>query len=766
MSRRPASRNRKGKGRSVLDFLDRGGFFSLDGTKRRVLVEKVISLVLSGGPPDGDSLGLYEEIVREIEEFSLSGTKAVLFGGGTGLSSILGGDNTLPGWAEKPDLGLKMLFDDLVVVACATDDGGSSGDLVRRLPIIAVGDIRRAMISGITSSELRRVYGGLTADMARGLPGAIQTILNYRFGRGRRPVRRGRRSILSLLPKGKRDLFPGALVRYLEKAWERNRSHPVLSGIPLENHCLGNLLLVSEIYRGMPADADREQVPRHEAIVDGIHRFAGAVGAGKRTFYPASASQGELKFLYTNGVVVSGEHKSSVSRRGFPVDHVWAEYPDGACVDPRVVKAIREADIIITAPGSIYSSLLPILQVEEIADAVRKNRRAIKVLGANFWVQKGETDITIRDLGKEFLVSDLIEAFNKNIPGGTTGLFDKVVATNLRNLPAEVIQNYAIEGKVPIYLDKERVERLGFEPLAVEIHSNERLERGNVFQHDPARFSQVIRVLLFLRSLLGPTRPAAPGKRRTLPKKRLSQVPAARNCRLSEYMHDVTTVLDTISIPSVSVRRLLPEILWNNRDIRVGHLKYLRGIRVVPAERWKRSTAWDRILAYFDPKDYYINLSGDLLDMDEDRLTEDLLIGLGESLLGNYAGRKWVRPLNQAGLFLGKIFEIELRPGAELHAYLGLDRIREYLALSQLHPRNGRSRVFGRLINHNESFTPPGLLFGLLYAWYLNNRYGCIVDYDMSLLKIATSDLIPKPSMNKRRRQKLIRFFRRDVFGQ
>jgi hypothetical protein len=70
------------------------------------------------------------------------------------------------------------------------------------------------------------------------------------------------------------------------------------------------------------------------------------------------------------------------------------------------------------------------------------------------------------------------------------------------------------------------------------------------------------------------------------------------------------------------------------------------------------------------------------------------------------------------------------------------------------------------LINGNDAFTPPGLLFGLLYAWYCNNRFGGVIDYEMSLLRWKISELIPKPSMERTRLQAQVEFFRRVVFRQ
>ncbi len=752
---------------AVVDFLERENYFSLERGAQRALLEKVIDLVLGGTPPGEDTLDLYGAMIREIEEFSTGQMKAVVFGGGTGLSTILGGDSTDPAWSHDPFAGLKEHFADLTVVVCATDDGGSSGELVRRLPIIALGDLRRAVVSAVTRRGLKRVYRGLEQDRIDALPRIIQKLMNHRFSG------RGPRSVSNLLSSSERGLLPEPLGAYLEESWTFLRSHEELGKLSPKGHCLGNLLLLSQIYQcARPARSTAgKAAPGHRHVLNGIARFARVMGAGRTRIFPVSTNQGELKFLYTNGVVVSGEHKSSVSRRGFPVDRVWAEYVGGPRVDARLVKSIAEADIVIVAPGSIYSSLLPILQVPEVAEALRRNRRALKILGANFWVQQGETDLSIRDLAKEFFVSDLIEAYDKNVSGSTAGLFSLVLSTNLKNLPAGVIQSYALEGKVPIYLDKDRVEALGFEPLAAEIHSHERLEKGKVFQHDPARFSRTVHTLVFMKKALGRLVPAgAPRGRsaaRSAPRRARDWPPApdrARSLHMCDYMEEVEALLAAMTIRSKKLLRLLPDIFWNNRDILLDHLKYLRGIRVVPRDRWLRSTVWDRILAYFDPDDSTLHCRSDLLEGDRDRLREDLLIGLGESLLGNYALRKSLRPLRQKSETIGKIFEITLRPRDELRAFLSLDKIKEYLELSRMRAADGRPDVYRLVINSDDSFTPPGLNFGLFYSWYLNNSFGGVIEYETSLLKIATSDLIPKLTMDQERQRKLIDFFRRDIF--
>jgi hypothetical protein len=76
----------------------------------------------------------------------------------------------------------------------------------------------------------------------------------------------------------------------------------------------------------------------------------------------------------------------------------------------------------------------------------------------------------------------------------------------------------------------------------------------------------------------------------------------------------------------------------------------------------------------------------------------------------------------------------------------------------------GSSTHFTRLINGDEGFTPPGMLMGLNYAWYLDNRFASHVEYKMAVMKIAPSDLIPEQVKMLARRQRLVSFFREVVF--
>ena len=104
-------------------------------------------------------------------------------------------------------------------------------------------------------------------------------------------------------------------------------------------------------------------------------------------------------------------------------------------------------------------------------------------------------------------------------------------------------------------------------------------------------------------------------------------------------------------------------------------------------------------------------------------------------------------------------------PAAPRDCLLNERQLRAYLRLARMVPDRRDPRTFRITLNNNEGFLPPGLRFGLLYAWYLNNAYGGVMEYEMSLLKWPPHALIPHQAQERVRKQALVAFFRREVFG-
>ena len=89
-----------------------------------------------------------------------------------------------------------------------------------------------------------------------------------------------------------------------------------------------------------------------------------------------------------NQIRVKGE--SRIPKMAGRVRRLWLE-PNDAPAYPPVIKAILNANMIVVGPGSLYTSLLPNLLVNDLLGAVRSSR-AVKVYICNIVTQAGETD--------------------------------------------------------------------------------------------------------------------------------------------------------------------------------------------------------------------------------------------------------------------------------------------------------------------------------------------------------------------------------------
>ena len=117
-----------------------------------------------------------------------------------------------------------------------------------------------------------------------------------------------------------------------------------------------------------------------------------------------------------NGLArVTGE--SEIAHRGRPIERVYLE-PEHAPAYPGVVRAILDADLIVVGPGSLYTSVLPNLLVDDIHRALESSN-ALKVYICNVATQPGETD--------HFTIGDHFDALTQHVGAG---IFTHVIANN------------------------------------------------------------------------------------------------------------------------------------------------------------------------------------------------------------------------------------------------------------------------------------------------------------------------------------------------
>ena len=204
------------------------------------------------------------------------------------------------------------------------------------------------------------------------------------------------------------------------------------------------------------------------SFVEAVNRMSDVLAITGRVL-PVSSENVQLEAVFDDGSTVVGQSKIAVEKRrtGRRIDRVRLipEYPDAI---PDALDAIREADLVVIGPGSLYTSIAPNLITKDVAKAVVESP-ALKVYVLNVMTQPGETD--------GYAASDHIQALF-DLSG--EHLFGTCLANNMP-IPEALAAKYAAEGSEPVRLDEGNVAKQGVELL----HAPVAKIKGDLVRHDP-----------------------------------------------------------------------------------------------------------------------------------------------------------------------------------------------------------------------------------------------------------------------------------------
>ena len=192
----------------------------------------------------------------------------------------------------------------------------------------------------------------------------------------------------------------------------------------LEGHSLGNLILLAAC------------------------ELAGDFGKAVEELNRMLAIRGRVLPVTTETVVLHGETMTGdfvkgeleVSANGSRMRRMWLE-PASARPLPEVIEAIPSADLIVLGPGSLFTSILPNLLLEEAATAIR-SAPVPKVYVANLMTQSSETEGMNITAHLDWIASVL-------------GMMPEYVVVNNVPIPADYLARYREKGSVPLYLSRE-----------------------------------------------------------------------------------------------------------------------------------------------------------------------------------------------------------------------------------------------------------------------------------------------------------------------
>ncbi len=187
---------------------------------------------------------------------------------------------------------------------------------------------------------------------------------------------------------------------------------------------------------------------------------------------PATLDDMKLVAELEDGRIIHGE--STIPEAHGKIKRLFTE-PVNCKALPDVIEAIRNAELIILGPGSLYTSVIPNLLIKEISEEIAKSK-AKKIYVCNIMTQPGETD--------NYKVSDHLKALIQH--AGSDKIVDAVLVNDY--LPEKLADKYQKSDSYPVKLDIAEVKKMGIKVFAKKLiedskeglvrHSSNRVARA------------------------------------------------------------------------------------------------------------------------------------------------------------------------------------------------------------------------------------------------------------------------------------------------
>ena len=232
----------------------------------------------------------------------------------------------------------------------------------------------------------------------------------------------------------------------------------------LAGHSFGNLFIaaMTEIYKG-----------NYEQAIAATSKVLAIRGK----VYPSTVQNVCLVGEMEDGTIVEGE--TQIADHEQPIKRIYLR-PENAQPLSEALEAIKLADAIILGPGSVYTSVVPNLLVEGIAEAIAQSR-AVKIYVCNVMTQPGETD--------GYTAADHVRVLADHAPltdAGRRRLLHHVLV-NKERPSEELLARYAKFGQQFVEPDLDAIRALGYSPYAASL-----ISQSDVVRHDPARLADAI----------------------------------------------------------------------------------------------------------------------------------------------------------------------------------------------------------------------------------------------------------------------------------
>ena len=225
----------------------------------------------------------------------------------------------------------------------------------------------------------------------------------------------------------------------------------------LEGHNFGNLFILAML----KVTGDFEKAIKESSKILAI----------RGRVVPSTLKTVTLVAHHKDGTQTAGE--SNISKVQSKIERLYLK-PEGCAASEDALEAIHQADAIVIGPGSLYTSLLPNLLIEDLADAMARSH-APKIYICNVMTQPHESD--------GYSAYDHVQAITEHTrPDILTHII-----LNTGHIPVPILAKYAAEGAFPVVPEIAKIKEAGYTVIADNI-----VNYAEMVRHNPRRVSKLI----------------------------------------------------------------------------------------------------------------------------------------------------------------------------------------------------------------------------------------------------------------------------------
>lgn len=231
------------------------------------------------------------------------------------------------------------------------------------------------------------------------------------------------------------------------------------NGEGLEGHSFGNLFLTALC--AITGD-----------MVTAVKESSNVLSIRGRVL-PSTLDDMKLVAEMEDGRVIHGE--STIPEANGKIKRLFTEPANCEALDD-VIAAIKNAELIILGPGSLYTSVIPNLLVKKISEEIAKSE-AKKIYVCNIMTQPGETD--------DYKVSDHLKALIQH--AGSDKIVDAVLVNDY--LPENLADKYQKSGSYPVKVDTAEVKKMGIKIFAKKLIQD---SKEGLVRHSSTRVARAV----------------------------------------------------------------------------------------------------------------------------------------------------------------------------------------------------------------------------------------------------------------------------------